>query len=177
MTVKRSRPIVVRRAPGDPSQARVQLAHGVVRAALGRGGVRTLKREGDGGTPRGRFPIRLVLYRHDRLPRPRTRALLRAIRKFDGWCDDLRDANYNKLVQLPGERSAESLARADGLYDLVAVLGYNDRMRVRGRGSAIFLHLARSGFTPTEGCVGFDRRDLLRLLAELRRGTDILIVA
>ena len=175
MRVKRSRPIVVRRAPGRPCQARVQLALGVVRAALGRSSIRALKREGDGGTPLGRFPIRQVLYRADRGPRPRTKLPVRAIHATDGWCDDPADRNYNRLVTLPARRSAEGLQRADQLYDLVLVLGYNDRPRVRGRGSAIFVHLARPGYTPTEGCIALTRRDLLALLAQVRPGSAIIV--
>lgn len=176
MRVKRSRPIVVRRAPGHPSQARVQLAHGVRRAAIGKGSVGPLKREGDGGTPLGRFPVRLVLYRADRMQRPRTSLPVRAIRANDGWCDDPNDRNYNRLIKLPLTRSAEGLKREDALYDLVFVLGYNDRPRMRGKGSAIFVHLAREGYTPTEGCIAFSRRDLKAVLAELKRATDFLIV-
>jgi L,D-peptidoglycan transpeptidase YkuD (ErfK/YbiS/YcfS/YnhG family) len=176
MRVKRSRPIVVRRAPGKPYLARVALSHGVRQAALGRSGIRALKREGDGGTPLGRFPIRQVLYRTDRGMRPRTRLPLHAIRANDGWCDDPSDRNYNRLIKLPLRRSAEGLKRADHLYDLVLVLGFNDRPRIKGKGSAIFLHLARLGLTPTDGCIALTRRDLLAVLAEARPGSEIWVV-
>jgi L,D-peptidoglycan transpeptidase YkuD (ErfK/YbiS/YcfS/YnhG family) len=175
MRVKRFRPILVRRAPGRSCQARVALAHGVRLAALGRTGIRALKREGDGGTPLGRFPIRQVLYRADRVARPRTWLPVRAIRDHDGWCDDPADRNYNRLIRLPSPRSAEGLKRADHLYDLVLVLGYNDRPRVKGKGSAIFMHLARPGYEPTDGCIALSRHDLTRLLAELRPGSTILV--
>jgi len=176
MRLKRPRPIVVRRAPGRPCQARVQLGHSVRLAAIGRGSVRPLKREGDGGTPLGRFPVRLVLYRADRISRPRTPLPVRAIRATDGWCDDPADRNYNRLITLPSTQSAERLKRDDDLYDLVLVLGYNDRPRIKGKGSAIFVHLAREGHTPTEGCIAFSRADLLAVLAELRRGTPFLVM-
>jgi len=176
MRVKRPKPIIVRRAPGRPCQARVQLAHSVRQAAIGRGSVRPLKREGDGGTPLGRFPVRLVLYRADRAFRPRGPLPVRAIRETDGWCDDPADRNYNRLIRLPSLRSAEGLKRADHLYDLVLVLGYNDRPRIKGRGSAIFVHLARPGYTPTEGCIAFSRRDLLAVLAEIRCGTAFQVM-
>jgi len=176
MRVKRSRTISVRPAPGRTSQARVVLWHGVRPAALGRAGIRALKREGDGGTPLGRFPVRQVLYRADRIGRPRTRLPLRAIGTRDGWCDDPADRNYNRLVRLPSRRSAEGLKRSDHLYDLVLVLGYNDRPRVRGKGSAIFVHLAREGYTPTEGCIALSLHDLTMLLAQLRLGSEIVVM-
>ncbi len=176
MRVKRSRPILVRRAPGNRSQARVVLGHQVRHAALGRAGIRALKREGDGGTPLGRFPVRQVLYRADRGTRPRTQLPLRAIRDDDGWCDDPADRNYNRLVRLPSRRSAEGLKRADELYDLVLVLGYNDVPRVRGKGSAVFVHLARPGLTPTDGCIALDRHDLSMLLAQLRPDSTISVL-
>jgi len=173
MGVKRS--IVVRRAPGNPREGRIALAHGVRRAALGRSGIAALKREGDGATPLGRLPIRQVLYRARRVPRPRTELPVRAIRSADSWCEDPTDRNYNRLVKLSRSR-AERLTRIDHLYDLVLVLGYNDRPRARGRGSAIFLHLARRGYSPTEGCIALSRHDLLMLLAQLRRGSVIAVM-
>ncbi len=176
MRVKRSRPILVRRAPGDHRQARIALRHGVRPAALGRTGIRALKREGDGGTPLGCFPVRQVLYRADRVPRPRTKLPMRAIRDHDGWCDDPGDRNYNRLIALAARRSAEGLKRADHVYDLVLVLGYNDRPRVRGKGSAIFVHLTRPGFPPTDGCIALTRHDLTMLLAQLRPGSSIAVL-
>jgi L,D-peptidoglycan transpeptidase YkuD (ErfK/YbiS/YcfS/YnhG family) len=173
MRVRRPRPIAVRRAPGDARKALVALGHGVRPAALGRTGIRALKREGDLGTPLGRFPVRHVLYRADRIPRPRTVLPVRAIRDHDGWCDDPADRNYNRLIKLPSRRSAEGLMRADHLYDLVLVLGYNDRPRVKGCGSAIFVHLARPGYTPTDGCIALSRRDMLALIAYAGPGTAL----
>lgn len=178
---RRHRPIVVRRAPGNPHEARIQLAHGVRRAALGRGSVRSLKREGDGGTPLGRLPVRLVLYRADRGPRPRTSLPVSPIRPNDGWCDDPADRNYNRRIRLPpkhdeARHGAEGLTRDDPLYDVVLVLGYNDRPRIRYRGSAIFSHLARDGYTPTEGCIALSRRDLLAVLAEAKCGTAFMVM-
>ncbi|MFN0219852.1 MAG: L,D-transpeptidase [Hyphomicrobium sp.] len=138
--------------------------------ALGRGGVRALKREGDGATPRGRWPIREAFYNPAQLRRPRTALPLRPLRRDAGWCDDVEDRNYNRAVRHPYPASAERLWRSDGVYDVVVVLGYNDRPRIRGRGSAIFLHVAKPGYQPTEGCIALSRSDLLRALALMRRG-------
>jgi L,D-peptidoglycan transpeptidase YkuD (ErfK/YbiS/YcfS/YnhG family) len=176
MRVKRSRPVAVRGAPGDVHRALVALAHGVRPAALGRSGICALKREGDGGTPLGRFLVRQVLYRADRIPRPRTELPVRAIRAGDGWCEDPADRNYNRLTKLSPDSSADRLTRSDHLYDLILVLGYNDRPRIRGKGSAIFVHLARPGYAPTAGCIALTRHDLTILLAELRRGSSIMVM-
>jgi L,D-peptidoglycan transpeptidase YkuD (ErfK/YbiS/YcfS/YnhG family) len=108
--------------------------------------------------------------------RPRTRLPLHAIRANDGWCDDPSDRNYNRLIKLPSRRSAEGLKRADHLYDLVLVVGFNDRPRIKGKGSAIFLHLARPGLAPTDGCIALTRRDLLAVLAEARPGSAIWVL-
>ena len=174
MRVKRD--IALRRAPGNPREGRLVLAHGVRRAALGRSGIKALKREGEGATPLGRFPVRQVLYRADRVMRPRTVFPLRAIRADDGWCENPADRNYNRLVKLSPRSRADRLTRDDNLYDLILVLGHNDRPRVRGRGSAIFVHLARPGYAPTAGCIALSHHDLLMLLAQLRRGSAIYVL-
>ena len=174
MRVKRN--IALRRAPGNPREGRLALAHGVRRAALGRSGARALKREGDGATPLGRFPVRQVLYRADRVMRPRMVFPLRAIRADDGWCENPADRNYNRLVKLSPRSRADRLTRDDNLYNLILILGHNDRPRVRGRGSAIFVHLARPGYAPTAGCIALSHHDLLMLLAQLRRGSAIYVL-
>lgn len=148
---------------------------GRVRCALGRGGVRQDKREGDGATPVGCFPLRQVLYRPDRGPAPATALPVAALDPDAGWCDDPAHPDYNKPVRLPFVAGHERLWRDDALYDIVAVLGHNDDPVVAGRGSAIFLHVARAGFAPTEGCVALTREDLLRLLADCRPGDRLCV--
>ena len=134
-----------------------------------------LKREGDGATPIGRFCMRQVLYRADRGVRPRTLLPLRAIRSDDGWSEDPSDPNYNRLVKLSPRNTSDRLTRQDHLYDLILVLGYNDVPRMRGRGSAIFVHLAREGYTPTAGCIGLSRHDLLQVIAHMKRGMKLMV--
>lgn len=145
--------------------------------ALGRSGRTVRKREGDGGTPVGVYAIARVLYRPDRATRPRTRLPIFPIRSRDGWCDQPGDRNYNRSVLLPYPASCERLWREDHLYDLVVVLDHNTRPRLRGGGSAIFLHVARPGYAPTEGCIALQRRHLERILGLLRRGARIKIMA
>lgn len=143
--------------------------------ALGRGGRSFTKREGDGATPSGIWRPMLVLYRPDRTNRPRTGLPTRSLRPDDGWCDAVGDRNYNRHVRHPYPASAEKLWRSDGVYDVIVVLDHNTRPRVRGAGSAIFIHLARPHFLPTEGCIALTRRDLLLVLAILGRGSRIAV--
>ncbi len=143
--------------------------------ALGRAGRRVLKREGDGATPVGVWRLRCVLYRADRGQRPRTALPVRPLRRDDGWCDAVGDRAYNRAVRLPYPASAEALWRADAVYDVVVVLSHNEQPRTWGGGSAIFMHLARPGFTPTEGCIALTRRDLGMVLARCGRGTRVRV--
>jgi len=144
---------------------------------LGRAGRRADKREGDGATPVGSFALRQIIYRPDRLMRPATRLPLTPMRAGDGWCDDPKDRNYNRRVRHPYPASAERLWREDHVYDLVVVLGHNDLPRVRGRGSAVFLHVAGPGLTPTAGCIALRFADLLRLIQRATRGSIIRVSA
>ena len=148
---------------------------GARHAAIGPGGIAVKGGEGDGITPRGRFPIREIFYRADRIARPNVRLPLRAIAENDGWCDAPNDPNYNRLVTLPYPASAEQMWRDDHLYDLVAVLGYNDDPVLPGKGSAIFLHLARPDYSHTQGCVALAFADALAALEQLEPGDEILI--
>jgi L,D-peptidoglycan transpeptidase YkuD (ErfK/YbiS/YcfS/YnhG family) len=134
------------------------------RVAFGRGGIRVHKQEGDGATPAGLLPLRRVLYRADRVARPRTPVPVMPLAPHDGWCDDPSHADYNRPIRLPHEGRHEALWRADAVYDVIGVLGWNDAPVVRGMGSAIFLHRVRPDFSPTEGCIALPLPDLLALL-------------
>jgi L,D-peptidoglycan transpeptidase YkuD (ErfK/YbiS/YcfS/YnhG family) len=147
------------------SRGTLSLGGEAFRAALGRGGVRRDKREGDGATPVGVLPLRQVLYRPDRLDAPVSAVPVHKLAPADGWCDDPAHRDYNKPVGLPLDGSAEALWRDDALYDIIGVLGWNDSPVRPGHGSAIFLHVAATGFTPTEGCVALAIADLRRVLA------------
>ncbi|MDB5450311.1 MAG: hypothetical protein JWQ52_1439 [Phenylobacterium sp.] len=150
-----------------------------VRCALGPTGVipAAEKREGDGASPAGVWPIRRVLYRPDRRAAPQTELPVEPLSPDDGWCDAPDDPAYNRPVKLPYPASAEAMWRDDGIYDVVVVLGHNDDPPVAPMGSCIFLHLARPDFSPTQGCVAVAREDLEHLLAQARPGDTLEIRA
>lgn len=145
------------------------------RCALGKGGVRSDKKEGDGATPVGRFALRELFYRPDKQAAPDCLLSKSAIRPEDGWCDDPTHQDYNRRVGLPHPASCERMWRKDDCYDLVIPLGYNDDPPVPGLGSAIFLHVARPLYLPTEGCVALAKEDFLALLPRLPAGIEIEI--
>lgn len=132
--------------------------------AVGWGGVRLDKREGDGATPSGRYPLRRLLFRLDRLASPETGLPVAPINPRDGWCTDPSDPDYNRQVGLPRRGRYEDLWRRDGLYDIVVVIGYNDAPTVPGKGSAIFLHVARPSISATDGCIAIPLRVMRRVV-------------
>lgn len=149
-----------------PAAGRLVWAGREVVCTLGHGGIRAEKREGDGATPAGLFPLRRVLWRADRLAHPPgTRLPCTPILPTDGWCDWPGDPLYNRPVTLPYPGRHERMWRDDALYDIVVVIGHNDDPVVPGAGSAVFMHLSRDDGGPTAGCIGLSRRDLLGLLA------------
>ena len=156
--------ITVRDLCSSATRGYVQFGWLALPCALGRSGLKARKVEGDGATPRGSWRPLRVLYRADRVRRPRTGLPVRAIRPDDGWCDHVSDRNYNRSVRHPYAASAEHLWRRDDLYDIVVVLDHNVMPRIQGHGSCIFMHIARPDLAPTAGCIALARSNLLRLL-------------
>lgn len=143
--------------------------------ALGRSGITTQKREGDGASPAGAYTLLCGFYRADRMAKPATQLPMRPMLELDGWCDDVRDARYNQLVTRPFAGSHEALWREDQLYDVVVVLDQNIHPRIPAGGSAIFFHIAAPGFTPTEGCIAVSHATMRHALTFVRRGSKMRI--
>jgi L,D-peptidoglycan transpeptidase YkuD (ErfK/YbiS/YcfS/YnhG family) len=167
--------IVVRSRPGRPTQGVLLAGMRAIPVVLGRTGIRVNKREGDGGTPAGRFrPLRLW-WRADRWPRPVTRLPACRIAPDSAWCEDPADCRYNRPLRRSASELGDRLWRGDALYDLIIEIDHNTRPRVAGRGSAVFLHVARLDRTPTAGCVAMSIDDLRRLVRRLSTKSRIEI--
>jgi L,D-peptidoglycan transpeptidase YkuD (ErfK/YbiS/YcfS/YnhG family) len=165
----------VRPRPGFRTKGFLSAGGKTIPVALGRGGIRALKREGDGGTPLGTFrPVRLW-WRADRLPRPRTSLPVRRIGPDDAWCEDPSDRRYNRAFRRSANEPGDRLRREDGLYDLIIEIDHNTRPRVARLGSAVFIHVARPAFGPTAGCVALRRNELLQVLSRIGPKTRIKI--
>jgi L,D-peptidoglycan transpeptidase YkuD (ErfK/YbiS/YcfS/YnhG family) len=167
--------IWIRRAAGNSRRGWLTAGAMMIPVALGRGGIIANKREGDGGTPRGTFYPRRLWWRADRHIRPRTFLPVRAIGPADAWCEDPADRHYNQPIRLARGQSGDRLTREDHLYDFIIEIDHNTIPCVPGRGSAVFLHLARKNFGPTAGCVSMTQSAMLRLLQRLGPQTRIVI--
>ncbi|OLP56108.1 hypothetical protein BJF92_20080 [Rhizobium rhizosphaerae] len=167
--------VTLRKAPGSATRGHLRFGPVTVPAAIGRSGRSARKREGDGATPIGSLPVLAGFVRRDRIAPPPSRLPLTPIAKGLLWCDAPAHAAYNRPVRAPFGPSHEEMMRVDGLYDICLVLDWNITERRRNRGSAIFLHLIRPGYAPTEGCIALKPGDMRRLLGFIRRGTTIRI--
>jgi L,D-peptidoglycan transpeptidase YkuD (ErfK/YbiS/YcfS/YnhG family) len=143
--------------------------------AIGKNGITENKIEGDGKTPIGCFEIRKVLYREDKTDIPQTKLSIEEIQENDAWCNNVNDKNYNQQIKLPYNASHEKLWRDDEVYDIVVVLGFNDNPIISGKGSAIFIHIARYDYSPTAGCIALKKEDLLKILKDCDKNTLVCI--
>jgi L,D-peptidoglycan transpeptidase YkuD (ErfK/YbiS/YcfS/YnhG family) len=167
--------IRIHAAAGNPCRGWLTVERRTIPVALGRGGIKANKREGDGGTPKGTFRPLKLWWRADRHPRPRTFLPVRPIGPEDAWCEDPDSRHYNQPMRLELGRGGDRLRRDDHLYDFIVEIDHNSAPRIAGRGSAVFLHLARDNFTPTAGCVSMTKTNMVRLLERLGPTTRIVI--
>lgn len=158
--------IIVETSSWAATTGRLKIGPHVFDCTLGRAGVAEAKdkKEGDGKTPLGKFPLRQLIYRADRAPKPETGLEVEILTPETGWCEDPAHPDYNKKISLPHSSVHDRMTREDHVYDYVVVIGHNDDPVEAGKGSAIFLHPARPDFSPTAGCVGLRKEDLLKVI-------------
>ena len=151
------------------------LKHYKIKCSIGKRGIKVKKSEGDQITPKGKFKITSILYRKDRIANFKSRITKKSIKKNMGWCDDPNSKYYNKLIKFPFKHSAEKLYRKDATYDLILVLNYNLNPIVKGKGSAIFIHIAKKNYKKTLGCIAVKKNDLKKIVKEIKKSTIVNI--
>ena len=145
------------------------------RCALGKGGIKQKEREGDFITPKGKFKLIKIYYRSDRIKKINSTLKKIKIKKNMGWCDDVSSNYYNKQIKINKKISHESLHRKDNVYDIIVVLNYNLNPIIKGKGSAIFLHVAKKNYNKTQGCIALKKNELLSLISKIKKNTQIRI--
>ena len=146
------------------------------KCAIGKRGIGFKRKEGDLITPKGKYKIKYILYRKDRIKKIQSKIKKIAIKKNMGWCDDTKSKKYNRLIKLPSSNSHEKLYKKESIYDLILVLNYNMNPIVKGKGSAIFIHVAKKNYKKTEGCIALKKIHLLKIIKNLKKNTVVKIV-
>ena len=145
------------------------------KCSIGKRGIGYKRKEGDLITPKGKYKIKYILYRKDRVKKIQSKIKRIIIKKNMGWCDDTKSKNYNKLIKLPSKFKYEKLFKKENIYDIILVLNYNMNPIVKGKGSAIFIHVAKKNYKKKEGCIALKKYDLIKILKELKRNTIVKI--
>jgi len=151
------------------------LDHYKIKCAIGKRGIGNKKEEGDQITPKGKFKIKTILYRKDRISNFNSRIIKLPIQKNMGWCDDPYSKHYNKLIKFPFKYSAEKLYRKDSTYDIILVLNYNLNPVRKGKGSAIFIHIAKKNYKKTLGCIAVSKKNLKKIIKKINKSTTVNI--
>ena len=146
-----------------------------LRCSIGKRGITNNKKEGDKKTLRGIFTFRSVFYRKDKLVNFKSSLKKRVIKKNMGWCDDPSSKFYNKLIKFPFKKKAERMWLKSNMYDVILVINYNLKPIIKNRGSAIFLHIAKREYLPTEGCVAVSKKDIFFLINKIKTKTKLII--
>ncbi|MDC1092516.1 L,D-transpeptidase family protein [Pelagibacteraceae bacterium] len=147
-----------------------------IKCAIGKRGIGKKKKEGDFITPVGVFKIKIILYRKDRVKKLNTILKILPIRKNMGWCNDPRSKKYNKLITIPSTHRHEKLFKKENLYDIILVLNFNMNPVKKNKGSAIFIHVAKKNYENTEGCVAVRKLELLKILKNIKKNTEVKII-
>jgi len=145
------------------------------KCAIGKRGIGIKRKEGDLITPKGKYKVKYILYRKDRIRKIQSKIKRIVITRSMGWCDDPKSKDYNKLIKLPTNYKYEKLYRKENIYDLVLVLDFNMKPTLKKKGSAIFIHIAKKNYKKTEGCIAINKISLLKIIKKLKNNTKVLI--
>ena len=146
-----------------------------LRCSVGKRGISINKKEGDKKTPKGEFKLKYILYRKDRIFKFKTKLKKIAINKKMGWCDDINSDSYNKIINFPFKYSAEKLWKKENVYDIIIIIDYNLNPVIKKKGSAIFLHIAKKGYKPTNGCIAVSKKNIKLIAFEINKKTKLKI--
>ena len=146
-----------------------------LKCSIGKSGTSRSKKEGDLATPIGIFDLGCLYYRKDRIKLPKCKLAKKIIKKNMGWCDDIKSKFYNREISFPFKYRAEKLYRKKNIYDLLINIKYNQNPVIKGKGSAIFLHIANKKYKPTKGCISIKKVDFLKILPKIKKRTKIII--
>ena len=144
------------------------------KCSVGKRGIGLKRKEGDLITPKGKYKIKYIMYRKDRV-KIQSKIKKIIIKKEMGWCDDPNSRNYNKIIKLPSSYKYEKLYKKENIYDIIVVLNYNMDPIVKNKGSAIFIHVAKKNYKKTEGCIAVKKMHLLKIAKDLKKKTMVLI--